>query len=335
MLNKNIYLLFPPGYSGTYVSWILSKSERHSRDSTVDDPVNKTDNKKYGGSGTSHLHVRVPTHHGLNTHYNWVAYNRPTEPMIYLINARDLGTDRLASSEEAVMRIRNYDPDAVFIHIHDGNDLEWRRITNINCITKWPVFFRSEQMLEKIFGFDCFDIDSQRTRNIFAQHREKIFPFNSPIDQPFLRSRLDWYRRWYEVRNEYNPHEVNETTYVVPTAESPPVFELHFKSIMNHDIFDFLENVVAQTQCGEYDFSHARSLHQQYINAQQSLQWLQSIKLFRDTGEIDEYVKSSSMAKILILEEMLPVLNANNVNWRDMTLEQCISDYSTKENAHV
>jgi hypothetical protein len=45
MLHKNVYLIYPPGYSGSYLSWCLSKSEKDLSTITVDDPLNISDNK--------------------------------------------------------------------------------------------------------------------------------------------------------------------------------------------------------------------------------------------------------------------------------------------------
>jgi len=62
-MKKNIYLIYPPGYSGSYVSWCLSKSEAGSKDTTVDDPINPTNNTKYGGAGNFDFEYVNSYHH--------------------------------------------------------------------------------------------------------------------------------------------------------------------------------------------------------------------------------------------------------------------------------
>ena len=92
MLDKNIYLIYPPGYSGSYLSWCFSKSEIDLAESTVDDPLNIYNNKKYGGTGTSHLHYRIPTHSTIKEVMYWLILNQPKEKKIFLINGWDKGS---------------------------------------------------------------------------------------------------------------------------------------------------------------------------------------------------------------------------------------------------
>ena len=327
MLSKNIYILFPPGYSGTYVSWLLSKSERDSADTTVDDPINPTNDKNLGGAGTSHRHVRIPTHHGLGTHLSWVLYNLPTDFKIYLINSRVTHQDRRMASEEAIFSIMNYDPDPIFVHIHDNNDQDWRAVANINCITKWPVYFRSEQNLEKKFGFDCFDIDNRRTRNLFAQFRKLFFPYNDPIRHQFIVEKLKWMINWYQIRHEYNPHEVNEETYLSLPDRPHNLHEIHLRDIFNNNIFDLLENIIRQGDCGEYDFSYVRNFHHNYVEKQTSLNWIKDIDRFRKTGTLSEYLRTGPMSQALVVEEMLPVLINSKVDWKNLSTEECADAY--------
>jgi hypothetical protein len=263
------------------------------------------------------------------THLSWVLYNRPEHPLIYLINARDLSGavgNRQGSSEEVIMQVLNYDPDPVFIHIHDGNDIEWRRVANINCIKKWPVFFRSDQKIEKIFKFDCFDIENTHTRNIFAMYRQKIFPYHGFIEKNFLSERLEWYRQWYEIRHAHSPHEVNGSTYIVPGQKKINLYQLHLKDIMGQGLFDVLEQAVTDSECGDFDFQYARGFHDNYVKSQTNLEWFDIIKEFKKQS-IHEKIFSSTMYQSLLLEEMIPQLEQSKIDWKNLSTQQCVELY--------
>jgi hypothetical protein len=232
-------------------------------------------------------------------------------------------------SEEAIYQISNYDPDPVFIHIHDNNDTDWRALANINCIMKWPVYFRSEQTIEQRFGFDCFNIDNLKTRNLFAKFRKLFFPYNPPVRYDFLTKKIQWKRTWFEIRNRYNAHEVNDETYCVPADVPKYVYEITLQDILSSSIFDQLETIVSQSQCGDYNFSYVRDFHQHYINAQSSLAWLDGIQQLRQTGKLTEYLKTNPMAQALTIEEILPVLSLSDTVWQHLSTEACVDLYNS------
>ena len=86
MLQKNVYVVYPAGYHGSYVKWAIEVSDLDRRAVTVLDPLNRTSSVSHGGPGTSHGHVRIPTHQGFDAHTSWVIRNRPTDPTVYIIN---------------------------------------------------------------------------------------------------------------------------------------------------------------------------------------------------------------------------------------------------------
>ena len=88
MQTKNVYILFPAGYSGTYLSWCLDKSELSSKDIIIDDPINKIKSDKYGGSGTCHQYHRYPTHGSIDHVMSWLILNQPKDKRYYLYSRR-------------------------------------------------------------------------------------------------------------------------------------------------------------------------------------------------------------------------------------------------------
>ena len=102
--------MYPAGYGGSYINWAISISDADLHQSTIKAPVNQTSSKEFGASGTSHLHVRVPTHQDVYFHMAWVAYNRPDEKKVYILNTA--GPTMLYDTVRYIMQ---YDPTGVFI----------------------------------------------------------------------------------------------------------------------------------------------------------------------------------------------------------------------------
>lgn len=331
MLKKNIYILFPPGYSGTYLSWVLSKSEKHSRDLTVNDPINKKDSDQFGGAGTSHLHHRIPTHHGLFAHLTWVLYNRPEKPLIYLLNSRYNGKEGNASvySHVYIKHIMDYDVDPVFIHLHDDNDPDWRTYAQINGICKWPIYYKGQQCLENIYGFDSFDLENRATRNILAKYGHEICPYQGPVDMLSLVRERRWKKRWYDVRHRYNPHEVNESYYIKPELRPNFLYSINLATLHSGDLFDRLDNIVQESQCGDFDFGYCRDFHHNYVESQTNLQWFDSIQRLMQHRLADQYLNSNSVIQAMVLSRIKSTLESNAVNWEDLDFLDCIDAWKT------
>lgn len=326
MLTKNIYLLYPPGYSGSYINWAISKSDADLGKVTVDDPINKTQSKELGGPGTSHLHVRVPTHHHLQNHLIWMIYNRPTEKKIYLLNSGTVYPD-IKSPETCIAVISKYDPDAVFIHIHDNNNVDYRKYGALNTLIKWPVYFKANQSLERKYKFDSLNCkDSLNARDVFYKNFDKIFPYSNPLDFDKLRNKFYWFDAWYRVRNEYNPHEVNEQTYVKPSDTPPVVYQTNLVKIASADFINWLDIFLVTSECSDnYNLSHVKNFHQNYIDNQPNMLWFDEIQKFRQTMILTEYLKSHSLLQAFILMEVSNRMDSS-YNYENKTLEQIFQE---------
>jgi hypothetical protein len=126
MLTKNIYIMYPAGYFGTFVNWAIHRADADLRLTTVDNPVNRSGSTKLGGVGTSHLHKKVPTHNPTFQHIMWMLYNRPTEKKIYNINISSDDDGALLGINGFVELMMASDPTGIFINIHDNNNIDVR-----------------------------------------------------------------------------------------------------------------------------------------------------------------------------------------------------------------
>lgn len=304
MLTKNIYLLYPAGYSGNYVNWAISVSDLGLRHTTVKNPINDVDQTKYGGSGTSHLHHRIPTHQPIRQHLPWMVYNRPDNKGIYIVNT---ATYNMA---DTISQILDSDTDPVFIVIHDKNDLDIRAYGQINCITKWPVFLSAQYAAAgHELPCDPFNCDDQEFRNLVAQNLVSI-DSNIPVDGQQLDNVIVNYKKyqnWYQARHSVNPHEVNEKYYIV--RENFPLdslFQFSCQDVVSDKFPETLRQIFVKSQCStDYNIDYFKQFHPNYIAAQKNLQWFESIKNWRNTGALDDFLKGHSVIQGLVIREIL------------------------------
>ena len=326
MLLKNIYLLYPPGSSGTYIHWCIHKSNVDLADSTVDDPVNTHENKTFGGVGTAHLHTRVPTHQSIHQHLCWMTYNQPTEKKVFLINCHYVPNSHSVSRPEyAINSILCSDPDPVIIVISDNHDLDAKKYGALNTITKWPVFFKANQNIEKKFNFDSFNCkDSIEARNTFVNNFYEIFPSLSGLDYNNIGENLVWYKNWYEVRNEYNGHEVNEETYVLPKLSIPNLYHISLTDIVGDQFLVWFKNFVTSINAGNFDTAYVEDYHSTYVNAQQNLQWFNEIKQFRKTLVLTDYLTSHSLLQAFVIMEIKKYL-PDDYKWESESIKDIVA----------
>ena len=313
MLVKNVYILYPPGYSGSYINWAINISDVDSQTDTVKDPLNQTASAAFGGVGTVHHHVRIPTHQSYREHVNWVLYNRPTTPKIYIINS---GID----VEYEIASILNHDPTGVFIRIHDNNDKLINSYGLINCVTKWPTYLVGYNAIRgKQLTYDPFDCSKdQVARNVFVDTQLLgTVHYSSTLDYTVLETQLARSAVWFHTRNKYQPHEVNKSTYITDISINNRIFELSCLDIASQEFLNIFENIMIQSQVSDnFDLAYVKQFHNNYIKAQANLQWFDSINKWKQSGELDDYLISHSVIEACVIKEMYRNLKLDNViNW--------------------
>jgi len=331
MLKKNVYILYPAGYYGTYLNWAISASDVDMAKTTVLDPINTSTSQVLGGSGTSHLHKKVPTHQAPNEHLMWVLHNQPKEPKIYNIN---MGKEMDPDINKFIGFVLSYDPDPVFINIH-VNTPDVKAFGAINSITKWPTQYKVRSVRRPfshpdIIDYDPFNCANDLTyRNTVVKYTNEVFRHNYPIDYTALREAVNYYNLWYSVRSELQPQEINTETYIDPVTYLKDdvyltkIWEMTCEEIASSRFPQILDSILDNSGCSsEYNTAHVHNFHHNFTSAQKNLQWFKSIKSWRETGKLDEYLLSHSAIQGFVIKEILFMSNVNESNnsWKEKYL---------------
>ena len=297
MLKKNVYILYPAGYSGSYLNWAINISDNDLSNTTVKNPVNSSKSAQFGGVGTSHLHIRIPTHQGIDQHLSWVLYNKPAEPRVYIINANKNAVNY------SICTIARYDPNGVFVNIHaDQNDLIGSFGT-INCVTKWPIYIKSLVELNPFLcvtpihkNFDAHNCANDiMFRNWMVLNDSALFYHNRPLDHASIQQGLEGQRNWYRIRNQEQPHEVNESMYIADPDLSNRLFDISCLDICKPAFLEWFKEFMEQSQVSDgYNCKQVDTVHPMYMQSQPNMQWFNSIQQWELTGELDDYLLSHS-----------------------------------------
>lgn len=316
-MKKNIYLLYPPGYSGSYLSWSLYKSERETSNQTIDDPLNLNDNHKFGGTGTSHLHTRVPTHCGIHHIMYWLIRHKPKTKKIFLVN-----TFNKRTLLGAIEHILNFDEDPVIIHISAKSDL-YKKFAVIQMVTKWPIYFKVRQQ-DIAFNLNFSENKSLDLRNKFIEHYDNLvgeFPHKVNFEENDIvldsfKNNQSYNANWYRVRNTYNPHEVNETQFIDSTKIFSSIdfcpknyYNFFLEDIISENYINELEQLIIQTDSGDFNFEFVKNFHKKYLENQINLKFLVDFTKWKKTGILSTYLENSSpIVQAIIIREMLTIL---------------------------
>lgn len=344
MQHKNIYILFPAGYSGTYLSWCLDKSELSTCDNTIDDPINKTKSDKYGGIGTCHQYHRHPTHGSIDHIMSWLILNQPKDKRNYLINVWSW-----AQFTKTISSILNFDRDPIIIHI-TASDEDTKAIGTLNAVTKWPIVFDTFGH-QRRFGIDFHNMDDSivlrnklvkyykylsheshpmnfedKQINEFAMDStEGLMKFSNHPDNYYFQRH--WITNWYGVRNKYTPHEVNEEQFVKPYKLPKNYHVIDLQEIYQSNFPSRLESIVTDKDIGSYNFDYVKSFHQNYIDNQQYIKYPEEIQKFRETGILTEYLNSHPLLRALVIINLLPKLPVD-YDWESKDLTEIVDFYN-------
>ena len=326
MLKNNIYIINPPGYAGSFLRWILYKSEKDSAGTTMDDPINYTYTKKYGGPGNTHQFERKPVNAGISQLIAWLITNSPTEKNIYILTEGEfLGINRNQHGDGS-SRIVNFDKSPIIINLHSNFELDKIHFGFMNLCLKWPFATESKYFIGSTkFPVPIEQYNTRAGRNAYVENWNNTVYYNDPLNAEQVKQ-THMYRRhqeWIDIRNSRDPHEVNRTDGQWIEPDFSRLYNMDFTDIFfNPDrLYDNLE--LMTKDCGTFDFSYCRKFHQTYLDNQPTLKFFDSINKFRATGELDPLLTSHAAFEACVIQEILPRI-PNDVPWQNMELSEIV-----------
>lgn len=294
MFRKNFHLLYPAGYTGSYINWILHRSETEQSSITVDDPLTE--------SGTSHQHLRVPTHQGILNHMCYIIKCQPSH-RVYPSNVRDPAPMHHGTPVFAASWIARFDPDPVIINIYDGHD-DVCKFGNINAWTKWPVQWTSEDVWYPDRYNPWCEPDPLLSRNWLVEHWREWCRRN-PVMNP---DALDWvlarYREWIETKRPWCPEEMSEDYFVVPKTVPKHLYQICLRDIYQNDFIDRFAAMIDSTDSGDFDWSYCRYFHTRWLASQHNLAWFDELHAFRNNQIVGKFLLSNPMTQAFLLDEI-------------------------------
>lgn len=328
-MHKNIFFLFPPGYSGNYLQWIINISEASKTEFTVKNPLLP--------NGTSHAFIRKPTHMGLFNILTWIVKNQPTAPQTYVVYA-NTGPSWSDHPAHAAYRILKCYPDALIVNIHAANDDE-AKVAALNSYTKWTTWIY-DQVATAPVQEHTFDWEGGKNgiisigdRNWLFDNWRKFFTIN---DQPFnweeLTYNIDGFKRWYKVREELEPAETDTEQFNnFETFPTDNIFDLSLGELYSPDFFKTTKFITwAESQhAGKFDWDYARSYHQTYLDAQDNLRWFTDVAIMREQKSVSTWLLKHTLGQAFVLEEVTDQL-AQVDSWREKPTEQVLTELGYK-----
>lgn len=325
MLTNDIFFLYPPGYCGNYLQWIINVSEKDRSQNVILDPLLP--------DSTTHGYVRKPTHLGPMHVLVWLARNGPISPQTFVVNCHNTGdswTEHPGYAAHLFMRVRS-NPRCISISAVDPDDIY---LGALNCYTKWSVWFKANSIWNKS-NFYNFDIDGGQDpcvpdisdRNWLYDNWRTKFPINKEFAWDEFEFGMRKNRAWYNVRNLYTPEEVNASEYnVYEFIPTNLIKEIRLGDLLSHG---FLERTfipwIEQQNIGDFNWEHAIAYHDTYLAAQKNLQWLNSINAMRQYKYVDKFLQKHSLVQALVLDDLGEILE-NVPNWRILGLADILGD---------
>ena len=332
MITKNVYVIYPPGYHGSYVKWALESADCDVAVDFVKNPTNLKTGSTFGGVGTSHLHSRIPTHQGLIEHQIWINLNRPQNANVYLINSVNSANfqgDGDANANGwltgAIAQLLCQDRSGIIIYLHDNDDPDIRAYGRINCSTKWPIFFEAHAAMTGREIHPTFDSSACSQDRLFRNYlveRDKPSGLGL-ISMASLNRRLANRQAWYDIRHKHQPHEVNEESYLVDIDTTDRIFDIRCDTVPTLDFYEIIENLLIKSNIStQFDITNLRNAHASYIAAQPNLCWFSEVAQWRNTGRLSSYLCSHSAIHAELIRLMrIERPKALPENWQNLDIQ--------------
>lgn len=328
MLNKNLYLIWPTGYYGTYLHWIIKKSNPKSANSTVDTP--------FTTEGSSHAHHKIPTHMSIEAHLVDLIKNRHPTGTIYPIG---LVTNITYASnnfnwrktfENVLFWIFRLEQEPVIINIYNENNVYHNKLAAIN------MFHKEHYEIEHYSNNDGYyvyrDENKIRARNYLFKNWQTYYPYH--IKQVTVDT-LDLFKKTnnenVELRRKWEGYEYDADLHLV-TATGRYFYNIKISDFLEQDFIDKIELILRDSNLADFDFTHARNTHTEYLSRQRNYIDIVN-KLYIQAQCLQYYpvTDKNILYSALALDTLVEINGKLPDGWEDKSLQEIVNSYDKRK----
>jgi len=323
MFDKNVWLLYPGGYYGSYLHWALCKANRKTANTTVDTPF-KTD-------GSAHVHIKKPAHQTIEFIIQSIIKHRWSTGTIYPVGFRGNVTfdqnqkNWMKGWHNSVFWIMRIEEEPVIINVHDEDSEYHRKLGAINLHSKglWNIRLLNDEE----YG-NPLDKDWIEGRNFMVDNWERIYPYNNHV---LTQDTIDMFRERYNYGNTIRERDDiggDSTAYdrkendVYVTGKY--VFNYSMREILDIEFISKFAADMESTNIADFDWGEVNFMHPQFIT-HNSKQIMIANNIWNTIKDKKHYENTSEniLYEALVIDQMRRegVLCSG---WEVMTLQEII-----------
>jgi hypothetical protein len=267
MLNRNLWMIWPTGYYGSYVHWLICKCEKDLSKNTVDSP--------FFNNGSSHAHIKNPPHHTIEFQIQSILRNRYPTGTIYPIGVKSNVTFNSANNnwmksfENTIFWIlRTEIDDPVIINIHNHDNIYQTKLAAINVYHKehWIVTEFPDDSGYKPFS----DSNTLRARNYLVDTWKSFYPYqNKQLSVETIDQFRDAYNNGNLLRHQIESYEYNKADNWI-SATGKHLYNIKLDEILSDNFIDILSSIMDDAQIGDFDWKKCGNIHEEFLERQKN-----------------------------------------------------------------
>jgi hypothetical protein len=325
MLNRNLWMIWPTGYYGSYIHWLISKCEKDLSHKTVDSPFFK--------NGSSHAHIKNPPHHTIEFQIQSILRNRYPVGTIYPIGVKSNVTFNSANNNWMksfentlfwILRMEQDDP--VIINIHNYDNIYQTKLAAVNVFHKehWIVTEFPDDNGYKPYD----DTNILNARNYLVHDWKSIYPYqNKKLSIDTINQFCEAYNNGNLLRNKHESHEYNMKDNWI-SASGKHLYNISLDQILDNNFIEKLSDIMNDAQIGDFDWTKCENIHTEFLERQQPF-----IQIANDlyTAARDliykPHLDDNILYSALAIDTLYEQHNHLPKNWQSLTLQQIVETY--------
>lgn len=326
MLNRNLWMIWPTGYYGSYIHWLISRAEKDLKKNTVDSP--------FFSNGSSHAHIKNPPHQTIENLIQARIRNNYPDGTIYPIGIRSnvsyTGSQPnwMKSFENSFFWTLRLEHEPVLINIYNGSNEYYTKLAVINMYNKenWVVESYPDEN-----DYYCFkDTDAIKARNYLVKNWKTVYPWH---DKQATVETVNLYRepenaaiqtRYKNESWEYN----RDDNWIYATGRY--LYNIKLEEILNVDFISRLENILVDCEIGDFDFSDIKTVHTEFLSRQKTyIDITSSLYVQADTLQYNPELSKNILYEALAIDALMEK-NILPDDWQILTLKEIVENAKSK-----